>query len=148
MSEQSNIINGICDVFITRGVGAMIHTPTALKAVAAFAAKDASVVVADVSGGNVCQAISDALEATDGRACLLMDLAERMADKFIVLTGVDPVNEVMLETIMIITAQADCPVVVALLPSPARSEVFAYADACAELYARSLRRRSKIGGAQ
>lgn len=126
----------------------MIQTPTALKAVEAFAAKDASVVVADVSGGNVCQAILDALGAKSGRPCLLMHLADRLSDKFLVLTGVDPVNALMQETIKIITAQADCPVVVALLPSPARSEVFAYADACTELYVRALRRRSKIGGAQ
>lgn len=142
MNEATDIIDGLGDAFINRGVGAMIQTPGALKAVAAFADKDASVIVADVSGGLVCQEISKALEAKTGKACLLMDLAERMIDKFLVLTGVDPLNESMLETIKIVTAQADCPVVVLILPANS------YQAVCATLYMRQLERRRKIGGAR
>ena len=142
MSDTTNILDGLGDIFINRGVGAMIQTPRSLQAVDSFAANDASVVVADVEDGHVCQAISDALEAKDGRACLLMDLAERMADKFLVLRGVDPLDETTLETIKIITAQADCPVVVLLLPATS------YVSVCATLYMRQLQRRRKLGGAR
>lgn len=139
--NEKEIIDGLGDAFIKRGVGAMIQTPGSMRAVAAFADKDPSVIVADVGECNICEAISNALEAKEGKACLLVDLAERMVDKFLVLTGVDPLDETMLEAIKIITAQADCPVVVLLL------QATSYIAVCATLYMRQLERRRKIGGA-
>jgi hypothetical protein len=141
MNPEKDLLNAIGDLTLIRGVGAAALTPATRRAVDAFAANDATVLVADVKNSLVCQAISDALKAKDGRECLLQDIAERLAGRFLVLTGVDPNDEVVLESIKIITAQAECPVLAVLEPS------VDLAFAVTKLYASQLARRRKIGGA-
>ena len=95
-------------------VGVALNTPSIRKAVAEFADKNKSAVVADVRNGLVCDAISSALESRDCSGCLLCDMAGRLNGRFLVLFGVDPTNAEMLQTIRVVKAQSDCQVLAVL----------------------------------
>lgn len=142
MNPEKDLLNAIGDLTLIRGVGAAVLTPATRRAVDAFAASDATVVVADVKNSLVCRAISAALEAKDGRECLLCDLAERLHGRFLVITGVDPLNEVVMESLRIVAAQSDCPVL-AVLETPRD-----WALAASALYAQQLAKRRMVGASR
>ena len=140
MANLSNLnIPGLCMVGC---VGALVKTEASLIAIQRFAKSTRGVVVAVLENDNVVESISDALAEYDGKPCLLHDLNTRMCGRFLILVGVDPCKDEVLEALKIVTAQADCPVVAVIVSRKP------WADIAAQLVAERIAQRIKFHAEQ
>lgn len=109
MAKLSRLdIPGLCMI---SHIGAIVKTDATLRAIHTFSRKTRGAVIVCLSNNDVMESISGALEIYDGRPCLLHDLNARMKGGFLIMLGVDPCNNEVLEDLKIVAAQADCPVV-------------------------------------